>query len=177
MSREERNMDFKKLAEKRYSCRKFADRKVDDSLVEQIIETANKAPTAVNIQPIKIFWMKSNEAKEAIKQVYSNTFGADTFLVVGYQNDAGWVRSFDGRSFADVDGSIVATHVMLQIADLGLATTWVGHFNAPLLKQLYPDMENYELIALFPVGYAAEDAEPDPRHFKRKATNEIVTVL
>lgn len=170
-------MDFKELAEKRYSCRKFTDKKVNRSLIEQIIETANKAPTAVNTQPFKIFWMESKEAKDAIKQVCNNTFGADTFLVVGYQNEAGWRRAFDDRSFADVDGSIVAAHIMLQITDLGLATTWVGHFNAPLLKQLFPAMADYELIALFPVGYPAEDAEPSRRHFERKATNEILAVL
>ncbi len=52
---------------------------------------------------------------------------------------------------------------MLQITDLGLATTWVGHFDAPALKQMYPEMADYNLIALFPIGYAAEDATPLPK--------------
>lgn len=170
-------MDFKELAESRYSCRKFSDRKVEPALVEQIIESAIQAPTAVNIQPFQIFWMRSEQAKKALHQVTNYTFGADTFLLVGCRKENGWVRTYDGRNFADVDGSIVATHMMMQIADLGLATTWVGHFDAPLLKELCPQMEGYELIALFPIGYAAQDGTPSPRHFERKAKKEVLTVL
>ena len=170
-------MEFKELAETRYSCRAFTEQKVDRKLVEQIIETAMQAPTAVNKQPYQIFLMDSPEAKEKIHKVTSFTFGADTFLVVGYREDGAWERSYDGRNFGDVDASIVATHMMLEIADLGLATTWVGHFDAPLLKELCPQMEGYELIALFPIGYAAQDGTPSPRHFERKAKKEVLTVL
>lgn len=170
-------MDFQQLAESRYSCRKFSDQKVDRALIEQVIETAIKAPTAVNTQPFKIFWMDSAQAKQNIRAVCNYTFGADTFLLLGYREDNGWVRSFDKRNFADVDGSIVATHMMMQIQDLGLATTWVGYFDAPQLKQLYPEMQDYELIALFPVGYAAQDSKPAPRHYERKHKEEVLEVL
>ncbi len=170
-------MTFKELAEKRYSCRNLSDRKVEKELVEQIIDTAIKAPTAVNAQPFKIFWLDSPKAKQDIHNATNCIFGADTFLVVGYRDDEGWVRSFDQRNFADIDAGIVGTHIMMEIADLGLATTWVGHFDAPLLKSLYPEMENYNLIAVFPIGYASEDDKPSERHFKRKSRKEILEIL
>ena len=170
-------MKFNDLATARYSCRKMSDRKVDDVLVEQLIATANLAPTAVNKQPFKIFWMKSDKAKEAIHQVTRFTFGADTFLVVGSKKEEGWVRSFDNYSFADIDAGIVATHIMMDITDLGLATTWVGYFDAPLLKSLCPEMADYDLIAIFPIGYAAEDGGPSPRHSVRKPQEEVVECL
>lgn len=170
-------MDFKELAESRYSCRKFSDRKVERSVVDQIIDTAIKAPTAVNYQPYKIFLMDSAQAKEDIRKVTTFTFGTDTFLLVGVHEKTGWVRSFDERNFADVDASIVATHIMMQIHDLGLATTWVGHFDAPLLKELYPTMADYDLIALFPIGYPADNAHPASLHFKRKSKEEILEIL
>ena len=170
-------MNFKELAEKRYSCRKFKDKEVEKELLEEIIETAIKAPTAVNKQPYRIFLLNSEEAKANLRKATDFTFGADAFLLVGYEKEKAWVRSYDQRNFADVDASIVATHIMMQIVDSGLATTWVGHFNAPLLKELYPSMRNYELIALFPVGYAAEDDEPSKHHFKRKTKEEVLEVL
>ena len=52
-------MEFQKLAENRYSCRQFSDRKVEPDLIMQIVEAANQAPTAVNKQPFKIFWLRS----------------------------------------------------------------------------------------------------------------------
>ncbi len=170
-------MNFQELIKERYSCRKLSERKVDDALVEQLIEAANLAPTAVNRQPFKIFWMKSEAAKEAVRATTRYTFGADTFLVVGYRESEGWTRSFDNHSFAETDAAIAATHLMLAITDLGLATTWVGYFDAPRLQTLCPEMAGYELIALFPVGYAAEDAEPSSRHAVRKQRGEMVEEL
>ena len=170
-------MDFKQLAAERYSCRQFSDRKVDDALVEEIIAVANLAPTAVNRQPFRIFWMKSDQAKNDIREVTRFSFGADTFLVVGYKKEEGWVRSFDQHPFAETDASIVATHIMLEITALGLATTWVGHFDAPQLQERYPEMKDYVLTALFPIGYAAAEGVPSPRHFERKRREEIVEML
>lgn len=170
-------MNFQELAEKRYSCRKFSNRTVEKELLDRIVAAAQKAPTAVNRQPFQIFRMESEEAKANICKVTKHTFGANAFFVIGYKQQDAWIREFDGRNFAAVDGAIVATHMMLETADLGLATTWVGHFDAPKLKEIYPEMQDYELIALFPVGYAAEDAEPSPRHFERKTVEEIQTIL
>lgn len=170
-------MEFKDLAKKRYSCRKFSDKKVEKELLDQIVEAGMLAPTAVNKQPYKIFMLMSDQAKENIAKTTRFIFDADCFLVVGYKNEDAWVRKYDNHNFAEVDASIVATHMMMEITDLGLATTWVGHFDAPLLKQLQPEMKDYELIAIFPIGYEADDAKPAHLHFERKTKEEICTIL
>ncbi len=170
-------MEFQELIEKRYSCRKFSDKKVKPEQIEKIIEAGRIAPTAVNTQPFKIFWFNSEKAKDNIRQVTKYTFGADEFLIVGYKEEEGWERTFDRRNFADIDAGIVATHMMLAIEDLGLSTTWVGYFDAPRLQSFYPQMKAYHLIALFPIGYAAEDAVPSERHYKRRSQEELLEVL
>ena len=170
-------MNFKELAAKRYSCRKISDKKVDPQLIDQIIEAGILAPTACNNQPYKIFLMDSDKAKETVKKVTSFTFGADVFLAVGYKKEEAWTRKFDGENFGAVDAAIVATHMMMEIEDLGLAATWVGYFDAPLLKELCPEMQDYEMIAIFPVGYAAEDAEISPKHTSRKSKEEALEIL
>lgn len=173
-------MNFRELAEKRYSCRKFTDKKVEKDLMEKIVETALKSPTAVNFQPFKIFMMESEEAKEIIRKVTNYTFGADNFLVLGAKKDEAWVRSFDNYNYADVDASIVGTHIMLETYDLGLATTWVGHFDVEQLKKLCPAMKDYNLLAIFPIGYAdtSEKAgQPIGLHYKQRAKEEVVEVL
>ena len=170
-------MEFQELIKKRYSCRKFSDKKVDKKLIEKIIEAGRIAPTAVNTQPFKIFWLASDNAKEVIRKVCNYTFGADNFLIIGYKETEGWQRTFDQRNFADIDASIAATHMMLAIEELGLSTTWVGYFDAPMLQVQYPEMKEYNLIALFPIGYAADDAVPSERHFKRKETAQILEIL
>ncbi|MBQ9419859.1 MAG: nitroreductase family protein, partial [Synergistaceae bacterium] len=98
-------------------------------------------------------------------------------LAVGGTNEGAFVRPSDNRGFGDVDATIVATHVMLAIEDGGLGTTWIGMFDAPKLKELFPEMKNFDLVALFPVGYKADDAAPSERHTIRKNKNEIVKYL
>lgn len=169
--------EFLELAKERYSCRKFSDRPVPREKVEAILEAATAAPTAVNKQKFRLWVMESQEAKETIRQVTNYSFGADNFIVVGAKEEGAWIRSFDGHDFSEVDAAIVATHIMMEIQDQGLATTWVGHFDAPQLKKHYPQMEGYRLIALFPFGYAAQDAQPGPAHSQRKPVQELTQIL
>ena len=170
-------MEYSELIRSRYSCRSFQSKPVEDWKVEKIIEAAIVAPTAVNKQPFRIFRMESPEAREAIRSVTRFHFDADCFLVVGATQEDCFLRKFDQRPFADVDASIVATHMMLQIHDLGLGSTWVGYFDAPRLKALCPAMENFDLVAIFPIGYPAEDGGPSPRHLERKTAEELVITL
>ncbi|MCR4818857.1 MAG: nitroreductase family protein [Fretibacterium sp.] len=170
-------MNFLELAKSRYSCRKFSDRAVEKEKIDKIIEAAIAAPTAKNLQPWKLWVLQSEKAMTNVKEVTACHFGASVVLAVGgYAKDA-WVRPFDQRNFEDVDAAIVGTHIMMAVQDMGLGTTWVGFFDAPKMKKLFPEMAEYDLVALFPIGYPADDATPADRHSQRKAKEEIVCCL
>lgn len=164
---------FLDLARERYSCRDLSSRPVEEEKIDRIVEAGMLAPTAVNRQPYRILRLKSERAKDAVHKVTKFTFGAPEFLLVASFSEEAWVRSSDGMNFSDVDASIVATHIMLAVKDEGLDTTWVGYFDAPELKRLLPELEPYNLIAIFPIGYANESAEPSERHFIRKPEEEV----
>ena len=168
-------MNFMELTTARYSCRKFTSQPVPEEKLNRILSAGLNAPTAVNKQPFHIWVMKSEQAKEAVRSVTACHFGAETFLVVGGKPEDGWIRTFDGYHFADVDAAIAATHMMLAVTAQGLATTWVGCFDAPKLISLCPQMEGYNLIAIFPIGYP--DEGPSPRHGERKNKSEIVSEI
>ena len=170
-------MSFLDFAEKRYSCRKMDGREVSQKDLDAIIKAATLAPTAINSQPFEIFVMQSEYAKDVVRQALSNTYGANTFLIVSAKTSEGPVRTSDNFNFPLVDASIVATHMMLEIEDLGLATTWMGAFNPLILKEAFPEMKDLALVGIFPVGYAAKDAKPSPKHSKSKPKNELVTIL
>ncbi|MBR4151384.1 MAG: nitroreductase family protein [Selenomonadaceae bacterium] len=170
-------MSFLELAKARYSCRKLTDAAIEPEKIERILKAAIAAPTAKNVQPYKIWAIKSAEAFAKLKQATNYTFGSALAFVIGSKAEGAFVRPFDGKNFADVDAAIVATHLMLAVQDEGLGTTWVGYFDAPKLKELFPEMQGYELIAVFPVGYPAEDAKPHVRHEDRRAISEAVVEL
>ena len=96
--------------------------------------------------------------------------------MIGADPSAAWVRQYDGKNFADVDASIVAAHMMLAIHDLGYGSTWIGHFDVNKVKELCPDTEKYDLIALLPVSGIADGCEPSPRHTEYRDRSEIVEV-
>ena len=66
-------MDFKELAQARYSLRKFSDRPVEQEKLDLILEAARCAPTAHNLQPQRVLVLRSPEAREkAHKATYDS---------------------------------------------------------------------------------------------------------
>ena len=170
-------MTFLELAKARYSCRRLTDKSIEPEKIERILQAAVAAPTAKNIQPYKIWKLSSADAMDKLKQTTKFTFGAEVALVVGVKYDEAFVRPFDKVNFAQIDGAIVATHIMLAVQDEGLGTTWVGYFDAPKLQELFPEMKDYELIAIFPIGYPSEKAKPFKPHWERRSIEDAVTEL
>lgn len=167
-------MDFLTLAKERYSCRKFSSKPVEADKLNRILEAAISAPTAKNLQPFKIFVFQSEEAQAKIRTATPFHFNAPVILVVAGKKEDAFTRASDGRNFEDIDASIAATHIMLQVQAEGLGTTWVGLIDTPKARELFPELQGYDLVALFPIGYPAEDAAPSERHTQRKDIAEIV---
>ncbi len=169
--------DFLQLAHDRYSVRAFSDAPVEAEKIEALVDAAIAAPTAVNRQPWHLWVVTDPDAVARLSALTRFSFGARTILMLGAAPDEAWTRKYDGRNFADVDASIVGTHIMLAAHDLGLGTTWVGHFDAPAVKEAFPETAGYDLVALFPIGYPAADAAPSAAHLEHKSAEELVTRL
>ena len=167
---------FSDVIKNRYSVRSFTNQPVEQEKIDAIIQAGMDAPTAVNAQPIKIWVLQSPQAcKNACDSLpFEWAKEAQVFFVVGTKATDAWVRGQDGYNFADVDGAIVATHMMLTITDQGLGSTWCGHFDPAILKKHFPDMNDYHLIAVFPTGYINQGHDPNPRHFQSKSKEEMV---
>lgn len=171
--------DFLKLAKNRYSARKFKQGNVPEQDINSIIEAGLCAPTAVNNQPFKIWVFKSKEARDKLLSCTKMQFisPAEVIFMIGSKADQAWVRPFDKKNFAEIDAAIVTTQMMLQIHDLGYGSTWIGHFDEGKVKELFPETDGYELIALLPVGIISDECEPSPRHTQCKSIEDAVEFL
>ena len=170
-------MEFNDVLNRRYSCRAFAAKGVEQEKVDRILEAGRIAPTAVNKQPVHIWAVSSPEMLEAIKGVTRANYGAPVLLVVGCRPADAWVRRYDGKNGAEVDASIVATYMMLAAENEGLATLWVGSFDPALLRDILPDTDGYDLVAIINVGYPSPESQPSPMHSERKTIGELVTKI
>lgn len=170
-------MDFLNLAAERYSVRKFDSKQIEAEALEKVLKAGHLAPTARNLQPQKIFVVQSPEALEKIKKCTACHFDAPTVLIVCHDTEVAWTRPFDGKQSGDIDASIVATHMMLEAANIGLGTTWVMFFDAAKVIEEFNLPENIVPTCLFPIGYPAADAEPAPRHTEFRDEKELVCYL
>ena len=169
-------MEFLTLAKERFSCRKFSGKAVEQEKIDNIIQAALLSPTGLNKQPFKIFYVKSDNV-DKLKKATPFTYGAPVFLIVGADESQSYVRPFDNKNFAEIDATIVATHMMLEVHNLGLGTTWIGHFDEKVLKTEFPQMKDYNIVAIFPIGYPAEDVQISPMHETSKTKEEIFEVI
>ena len=94
-------------------------------------------------------------------------------LIPMRENEEDWKRQLDNFDGGMQDICIVTTHMMLEVTDLGLGSTWVGAFDPFKAREIYNVPENYEIAAILPVGYPSEEAHPSRFHNDRKAINEI----
>lgn len=158
-------MTFQELAKNRYSVRSFRNMPIKDEHMNLILEAGRVAPTACNNQPQKIYVAKSEESRAKLASVCRCTFDAPVVLVVCYDRNRDWKNKLmPGHESGETDAAIVCTHMMLQAADLGIGSCWVGYFNAQTVAQVLGLPEHVTVSALLPMGYPAEDAKPLPLH-------------
>ncbi len=86
-----------------------------------------------------------------------------------YDPEAAWKREDDGKNHGEIDAAIAVTQMMLQAADLGLGTTYVGMFDPEKLHAAFPELAGLTPIALLPMGYPAEGAHPSRLHTDAQA--------
>ena len=171
-------MDFEKLSAARYSLRKFDARPVEQEKLDLILESGRNAPTAHNNQPQRIFVIQSPEALEKADAFLYCHLHSPVIIAVGYDPKEAWHREHDNKDHGEIDATIAATQMMLQAADLGLGTTYVGMFEPEKLHAAFPEqLEGLVPIALLPLGYPAEGAHPSRLHTDRKPLEELVTYL
>ena len=165
-------MDFKQLAETRYSTRAYEPRAVEPAKLDQVLEAARLAPTAANRQAFRIIVITDPELRAHMKDAYHREwfYTAPVIIVACGIPGRSWVRA-DGKNYSDVDVAIVMDHMILQAADLGLGTCWIADFNAPAVREILDLPEGVEPVALTPLGYPADSR----RSKKRKTVDELVS--
>ena len=168
-------MEFQVLAsEKRFSCRSFEQRPIEKGDLDKILEAGRIAPTAGNFQPQRIIVINTPEGMKKLAQCTHYTYGAPAALVACYDSNTVWVRNYDGKNSGDVDVSIVTTQMMLQAAELGIGTCWIGHFDPVRIRELFQIPESIVPVAILDIGYPGEKGKPHPVHWKRKELDETV---
>ncbi len=167
-------MEFLKVINERYSCKKFSDKPVSNVVLQEILEAARVAPTAKNLQEQKIYVLTKPEDIAVIDEVTPCRYGAPIVLVVAYDAKNVFVYPGGARDSGVEDASIVATHLCLAATNAGVNTCWINNFDPEKAKKALQLPENEEVLMFLNLGYAAEGSGPLSSHQKRKPLEETV---
>lgn len=166
-------MDFQELANRRYSCRGYQSKPVEEKNLEKVLQAARMAPTAANRQPFQLIVIHTEGRTEELKEIYNRNWFYEAPLVIcacGIPGQ-GWERSrHDGENYTMVDVAIVMDHLTLQAADIGLGTCWIAAFNPTAAREFLNLPEDVVPVAFTPLGYPNDDW----REKTRKPLDELV---
>ncbi len=171
-------MNVMEVMEKRYSVRKFEDRPIEDEKLELVLKAGQIAPTAKNLQPVKVLVCRSDEAMNKLRSITRCHYGAPCAFLVCKDLAQEWNNPLEaGVTGGEQDASIITTHMMLEAAELGLGTCWVGMFSPSQAAEVFELPENLVPVCILDIGYPAADAEPSPRHTEKKELSELFEIL
>ena len=158
-------MDFLTLAKQRCSVRAYQPKLVEPEKLDRILEAAHVAPTAANLQPVRLLVVQSADGLAKLGKA-ANIYGAPLAILVCVDRTRSWVRPFDNKQVGDIDASILTDHMMLEATALGLGSVWICYFKPDVLRAEFALPDHWEPVNLLAVGYADQPAA-DPNRFDR----------
>ena len=148
---------------KRYSCRAYQEKSIEQEKLDQIFEAARLAPSAKNMQDWRFVVVTDKETK---RQVAKTTNRPDVFekagaIIAACSNSDHVMRC--GQAIGPIDVSIALEHICLQATDLGLGTCWIGSFDTEKVRQILAIPDDIAIIELMVVGYPADSPKQPNR--------------
>jgi nitroreductase len=170
-------MDFFKTVEERRSMRKYTDKPVENEKINRILETANRAPSAGNLQGYEIYIVRKLEQRQMlVKAALDQEFLAEAPVVLVFcANPARSAERYSERGielYCIQDATIACAFAMLAAKAQGLDTVWVGAFDESAVSELVHIPTNLRPVVLLPIGYAGKVPSMRPRRELRDLVHE-----
>ena len=172
---------FIDLARKRASVRNYSAKPVEREKIMKCLEAARLSPSASNAQPWRYIIIDEPELKKKVcDAAFSGVFFMNKFakgapvlvIVIGEPGSApnkiGTIVQGVQYFLLDVGASI--EHFLLQAAELGLGTCWLGWYSEGRIKEALKIPKSKKIVSVISLGYPAEEAV---REIDRKPIREI----
>ncbi len=165
-------MDVGKAIRIRKSVRSFSDRTIPQSTLEEILDSARLAPSASNKQDWVFIVVEEPSKQEELAAATSGQgfIKQAPVILAGVATDPDY-RMRNGLSSGAVDLAIALDHITLKAVEEGIGTCWIGAFHQDQAKQVLDIPNEYQIVALMPLGYPS--TELAEREKARKDLEEI----
>ncbi len=176
-------MKFLELCEKRYSCRSYLDKPVEDDKIMRCIQAAHSAPSACNSQPWHFiivtrpetvgFCAKACESKSAGINSWVKRAPVFIALVTEHINLSSRMGAIlKHKPYFHYDQGIACEHFCLQAVEEGLGSCIIGWYNERAIKKALSIPISRHVGLVMTLGYPKRDAPPAK---VRRDINEIIS--
>lgn len=153
---------------KRVSIRKFRNDDVSDEIINLILEAANAAPSAGNLQArdfvvVRDKKIKNDLANASLRQMFIAEAPVVITVCANYPRSMR-VYGERGRLYAEQDATAAVENILLAVTALDLGAVWVGAFDEDRVSEILNLPEFVRPIAIIPIGYPAEKPERRSRY-------------
>jgi nitroreductase len=152
---------------KRRSVRKYEETGVSEEQLDQVLETLRYAPSWANLQGWQVMVVRDSGIRAKVSEVLEANPGqravaaAPVLIVVCMDPQAS--GALPGRDYFMVDAGILMDHIMLEAADIGLGTVFIGHFDEEGVRAALGVPAEYRIVGLTPLGVPAKMPGERPR--------------
>jgi len=152
------------VIKKRRSVRAYQEKPVEDEKILEILKAGQMAPSANHRRPWEFVVVKDEDLREKLSQASPwGSFIAQAPVAIVLCVDEG-----KSREWLE-DAAIVGGYLYLEATNQGLGTCWVqvrdsknsqGKPAEEEVRSLLGIPQNFRVIAIFPLGYPAEQPLP-----------------
>lgn len=163
-----------------HTAHTFTDQEVTDEQAQQIYDLLKMAPTSMNNQPLRITWVRSEQARHSLVETMSDgnkdkTLRAPLTAILSADNN--WFEHFgtfapwaeERKAFfannpeiatkmARENAFIQAGYFILAVRSVGLAAGPMGGFDAAALDARFNADTGHSAILVVNIGHPAQDA-------------------
>jgi nitroreductase len=141
---------------KRYSCRTYQDKAIEQEKLNTILEAARLAPSAKNLQDWRFVVVTDKKRKQQVANCtnQAEAFGKAGAMIAACSVCRETMRC--GQQIAPIDVSIALEHIALAATELGLATCWIGSFDTEKVRQILEIPKDIAIIELMALGYPVD---------------------
>ena len=165
--------DLMNIIKTRRSIRAYQENDIPEEILNQVLESIRWSPSWANTQCWEIVLVKDRAQKERLKETLRDTNPAKKAIVqapvvlalCGKTKISGYYKGQVTTKFDDwlmFDLGIATQSLCLTAQSVGLGTVVVGLFDHYRAKEVLKVGDEYELVALIPIGYPAKDS-PAPK--------------
>jgi nitroreductase len=170
-------MEFFEVLGSRHSVRKFKDADVEEEKLRKILEAANSAPSAGDLQAYEIVVVRDKARKEKLSSAAyeQESIAHASVVLVFLMNPERSSRRYSKRGaelYCVQDATIAAAYSQLAAAALGLGCVWVGGFDEREVAKVVNVKPNLRPVSMLPIGYADEQPRITPRRKLEELTHE-----